>query len=669
MMCAGFSNIAGSAAYAAGNQPVVSLDAIVVSGEKQERSLKRTTSSVSVIGNEELRTTQNQTLRDAISDTPNVITQTGVVPSIRGVDGNGAAGGFNSISGGAKPRVSVLTDGVTEPFVADFTGDLGLWDVEQVEVYRGPQSTNNGRNSIGGAIYIKTKDPTFDWEGAVRVGYRNQENYWDKAVMLSGPIVEDKLAFRFYGQMLDAETVTNDQEFATNPADYDLNEVTSERYRGKLLWKLTEDLDALLTFSKNTEQGDAGRTYYTADDPWAYNRLFFRNMDTASETTSLKLGYRFNNRTSIDVIAASMDYKFGFNSYTADPADEQYLVFDETNKSLDAKLNFGEGNRQLNGHIGLAFFERDQDVNSTGAVLYNGDDSSDSQAVYGEVNYALSDRWIVTGGGRVEHESQRRDFTYGVISETLDESNTIVLPKIAFQYDWSEQTTIGFSARKGYNSAGGALSVAASEYYYYDEETVNTFEVSVRSSLAGDTINLRGNLFYNDYDGYQALSSTRRIVNMNDVATYGAELEASAWVTPDLQLTTGLGLLHTEIKDAGAGYASATGNELNSAPSFTANLGGTYYPSDALSISAAVNYIDDYYGDLENTAERKVDGYAIAKLSADYETDDWLLSAYINNLTDEKAYRVVEPPSARYPSGYVDVVERRNVGVSVTYSF
>ena len=72
--------------------------------------------------------------------------------------------------------------------------------MEQIAVYRGPQSTSNGRNSIAGAVYMTTKAPTQDFEGAVLVGYRNQDSYLDTAAVVSGALVEDVLAFRLSTQ-------------------------------------------------------------------------------------------------------------------------------------------------------------------------------------------------------------------------------------------------------------------------------------------------------------------------------------------------------------------------------------------------------------------------------------------------------------------------------------
>ncbi len=217
-----------------GNQ---SIEKIVVLGEKTEKSLKDVSSSVSVITEEQLKTLQYLSVHDAISEIPNLVVLSGQMPNIRGVSGNGAATGFSGVSGGAKTRVSTITDGVAEPFMADLTGDTGMWDIEQIEVFRGPQSTSNGRNSIGGAMFIKTKDPTFDWQGAARVGYRSESQYIDSAAAISGPLIEDELAFRLSAQHTDGETYANPVIHEANPPGFDLNKLNTDRIRAKLLWE------------------------------------------------------------------------------------------------------------------------------------------------------------------------------------------------------------------------------------------------------------------------------------------------------------------------------------------------------------------------------------------------------------------------------------------------
>lgn len=650
----------------------VQLNNIVVKGEKETKTLKDTSSSVAVIHDEELNSTQYQSFQDVIATVPNVVVETGSVPNVRGITGNGAAGGFLSVTGGANARFTTLIDGVAQPFVADLTGSSGLWDLEQVEVYRGPQSTNNGRNSIAGAMYIKTKDPSFDWDGAVRLGYRNKDKYFDKAVMLSGPIIEDTLAFRFAGQAVDGETTTSNEPFSTNPTNLDLNELDTQQGRYKLLWTPTDDFKALFTYSKYKEEGDAGRRYFRNDGVGGYNKIdsLIRDMDTENETFSLDMSYQLNDSMSVDMLVSKMNYQLSFDSYDPLPSSKQSANFSEDNKDLDIKLNFGQDSDVFNGLIGLSYFKRDQSIKSLGGSVYSGDDDSNAKALYSELNFGLAEKWLLTTGLRYQKEEQDRHFDYTSrnISADLKEDNKILLPSVALKYALSDTSTVGISYRKGYNSGGGALDITAGDYYYYDEERVDTYEIFSRNEFDDGRYTLNANIFFNEYDGYQGVSS-RRIINIDTAETYGAELEGVAWVTDDVEVTASLGLLHTEVIDGGDDYTSATGNQLSTAPKKTANLGATYFLTDNFNFGGNIQYIGGYYGDIDNSDDQKVGGYSVINLRANYEIGQLSLSAYVNNVTDKYAERVVYPITAQYTQGFKDVIDPRTVGIAATYSF
>ncbi|ABE53911.1 TonB-dependent receptor [Shewanella denitrificans OS217] len=656
-------------------QPMRSIEVIKVVGEKTERSLKDTTSSVSVIDEDKLASGQYLSVSNALSEVPNLVTLTGSVPDIRGISGNGSATGFNSFTGGAKARVSTLVDGVAEPFVADMTGDSGLWDIEQVEVFRGPQSTINGRNSIGGTIFVKTKDPTFDWNGAVRGGYRNQQDYIDSAVMLSGPIFEDQLAFRISGQNLTGNTFNKGEVYAGNPAHFDLNELISRRWRGKLLWQPTgaDNFTLLYSFTYNDEKGDTGRNYFSGDNPWAYKPLFQRYIETESNTHSVKIDYRLNDDYSFDLLAAYIDYDWGFEGYESVAAAEQQVIMQDKSYTLDGKFNFGLQNPEFNGFVGLSYYKREQDFSSSGGVTYVGDDSSSSHSIYGEVSYALTEQWKIIAGGRVEKEQQIRNFAMStrgrVVADKLDDDHNIALPKLVLQYALNQDTTLAVSARSGYNAGGGALSFADNAYYYYEKETVDTFELSSRSSFDDGNINISSNVFYNNFDGYQASNNERKITNIDEAVTYGLELEAGVMLNDDWQLNSGLGLLKSEIKAASPSYGDIIGNELNSAPKITANIGLKYWVNDELTLGLSGNYVGEYYADINNTTERVAGDYVVSRLNLDYQNDQWRVSGFVNNLFDEQALTVNEPANRSYPQGYAAIIEPRAFGVSVTYSF
>uniref|UniRef100_E6XIJ2 TonB-dependent receptor plug n=2 Tax=Shewanella putrefaciens TaxID=24 RepID=E6XIJ2_SHEP2 len=670
------SSLGVSSTYAAVEaESTEPIEKITVYGEKIERSLKDTTSSVSVIDKDSLDSGQYQSVSDALSEIPNVVVLTGSVPDIRGVSGNGSASGFNSFTGGARARVSTLVDGVAEPFVADLTGDTGLWDIQQVEVFRGPQSTINGRNSIGGTVFIKTEDPTFDWRGAARLGYRDQNNYVDSAVMVSGPILDDELAFRLSGQNVTGETYNKGLVYETNPAPFDLNELITNRWRGKFLWQPSaiEELKVLYSFSYNDEKGDSGRNYFSGDDPWAYRPILQRYIETESTTHSVKVDYDLGSGRALDLVVAYMDYDWGSKSYEALVTAQQYVDMKDKSYTVDGKYSFGLNDRDFNGFIGLAYYERSQDFGSTGSSVYTGDDSSSSVSIYGELTYGLAESLWLTVGGRVMRDEQKRNFSMlyrgTQLEEKLDNDSTITLPKLVLQYAITDNTTLAASARRGYNSGGGALSLAESEYYYYDEEFVDTYELSARSMFLGGNVNLSANLFYNDFDGYQASNQARKITNVDKAVTYGIETELSAMLTANWQVITGVGLLDSEIKKVDSSYGDIVGNQLNSAPHVTANLGVKYWLNDAFSVGVSGNYVGEYFADIDNTESRIAGDYVVARLSVDYQKDNWRISGFINNMFDEQAMTVNEPPSANYVNGYAAIIDPRNLGVSVMYSF
>lgn len=670
------SSLGVSSTYAAVEaESTEPIEKITVYGEKIERSLKDTTSSVSVIDKDSLDSGQYQSVSDALSEIPNVVVLTGSVPDIRGVSGNGSASGFNSFTGGARARVSTLVDGVAEPFVADLTGDTGLWDIQQVEVFRGPQSTINGRNSIGGTVFIKTEDPTFDWRGAARLGYRDQNNYVDSAVMVSGPILDDELAFRLSGQNVTGETYNKGLVYETNPAPFDLNELITNRWRGKFLWQPSaiEELKVLYSFSYNDEKGDSGRNYFSGDDPWAYRPILQRYIETESTTHSVKVDYDLGSGRALDLVVAYMDYDWGSKSYEALVTAQQYVDMKDESYTVDGKYSFGLNDRDFNGFIGLAYYERSQDFGSTGSSVYTGDDSSSSVSIYGELTYGLAESLWLTVGGRVMRDEQKRNFSMlyrgTQLEEKLDNDSTITLPKLVLQYAITDNTTLAASARRGYNSGGGALSLAESEYYYYDEEFVDTYELSARSMFLGGNVNLSANLFYNDFDGYQASNQARKITNVDKAVTYGIETELSAMLTANWQVIAGVGLLDSEIKKVDSSYGDIVGNQLNSAPHVTANLGVKYWLNDAFSVGVSGNYVGEYFADIDNTESRIAGDYVVARLSVDYQKDNWRISGFINNMFDEQAMTVNEPPSANYVNGYAAIIDPRNLGVSVMYSF
>ncbi len=200
-------------------------DEIVVTGEKAKRTLQETPASVAVVTAQGIADQNILGLYDVLERTPNVsISGPRTSFTIRGIDA------FNVSGAGDGALASVYVDGAVLPRAALTTGPLDLYDVAQVEVFRGPQSTVQGRNALAGAVIVRTTDPDNFWSGRARLMLRGGDGERRVAGALGGPIVDGQLAFRLSGEVVRADGLLYN---ATLHRDADPR--ASETIRGKLL--------------------------------------------------------------------------------------------------------------------------------------------------------------------------------------------------------------------------------------------------------------------------------------------------------------------------------------------------------------------------------------------------------------------------------------------------
>ncbi|MGH8444256.1 MAG: TonB-dependent receptor plug domain-containing protein, partial [Solimonas sp.] len=165
------------------------LPTVIVTAEKSGKSLMDTGTSAVVLDANDIEKRGLLSAKDVLANIPNIVYPgTGnIAPAIRGVDSTGASQGSDAFIAGSRPRINIQIDGRPLSYNEIIFADTDLWDIDQVEVLRGAQSTLQGRNAIAGTIAIKTADPTFNSEGALRVGGGNYDQRRISA-MLSGPL-------------------------------------------------------------------------------------------------------------------------------------------------------------------------------------------------------------------------------------------------------------------------------------------------------------------------------------------------------------------------------------------------------------------------------------------------------------------------------------------------
>lgn len=155
---------AGSGAATPKDRPDVAREeTIIVTGERVSRSLRETASSVEVFSKDQIEKASGaDRVEQVLALVPNVhISSGGEGPTIRGQDTTGPTRDLPAFLGGTRPRTTLVVDGRPVGFNEFIFGVASLWDVNRVEVFRSPQTTTQGQNSIAGAIFIETSDPSF----------------------------------------------------------------------------------------------------------------------------------------------------------------------------------------------------------------------------------------------------------------------------------------------------------------------------------------------------------------------------------------------------------------------------------------------------------------------------------------------------------------------------
>ena len=171
-----------------------SSDEIIVTGERVPRTLRETSSSVAVVNEGEMEANGANRVDQVLALIPNVQLGNGSQgPAIRGMDTTGPLYALPAFLGGNRPRMTLIVDGRPVSYNEFVFGTFPVWDANRIEVFRSPQTTTQGQNSIAGAIFVNTNDPGLSPEYGTRaiVGSLKMRQV---SALMSGPIAGDAAA-------------------------------------------------------------------------------------------------------------------------------------------------------------------------------------------------------------------------------------------------------------------------------------------------------------------------------------------------------------------------------------------------------------------------------------------------------------------------------------------
>lgn len=630
----------------------ISLDEILVTSELLERSLKKTGNSVVVLDQKDLEEKAGlTTVRNVLEDTANisVIHGTGKAPTIRGIDGTGPAEGANAFFAGSRARLNWQIDGRPVGYNEIVWSDLGIWDIDRIEVLRGPQSTLVGRNSIAGTVIINTNDPTFEKEGALQAAGGNYDQRRVSA-MINAPIVDNKLAMRLTADWNKKSSSINYEPFlnVNEPAD-----IEALSLRGKVLIKpkIGEGTQLLLTLAHQEHKGPAGEIVVQPFKDRISNAL----QQPVHKLTSNVIGADFETLVSdnlkLELNASVTNFQFKRYSTTSS------ATLDKDEFIIEPRLRY-KNSSGYEGVVGVYYYHSEQDEYLRFFVDNYFEDKADTVAVYAEGVIPLADTIDLSAGLRYEREERKRtggDAGATFVDLNQDDTFEAFLPKLGINWSPNETFSWGAQVSRGYNAGGGGVASnfpnpgPALVGYEYEAEYVWTYELYGRQSFNENRIQTTQNIFFSDYKDMQLpfdltpLDSRDEafvVRNADRVITYGAEFGIKAMLTDTITVDGGLGLLWTDIVDYP--NSAVEGNELFTAPNITANLGVTWKEGNWL-VNATARYSDEYFTDINNRPGGKTDPRVIADAKVAYTYKNFEIFGTVSNIFD------TEKPLALYP--------------------
>ena len=638
----------------------IELDRLTVTGERVERSLQDTNASVVLVSaNDLLNRPADTTTEDLLQTIANVVTfgSSNEAPVVRGQETRGPVGGALATFTGVLPRATTIVDGRPLSFNEYVFGATTTWDIDTVEVFRGPQTTSQGVNSIAGAIFVRTADPVFNYESSAQARVSSFDGYQTSA-MLNIPL-SDQFALRaavdYQRRDIFIDYNTPNQQLI-DEAEF----VDQLSARVKARWEpvAIPDLSLQLTYTHT----DSNRPQTElVDEP-------FDNLERTNNPRPPAFP------TQSDSVIAYIEYAFSPNIrlrnrsiYSSNSADRILAIetdgrsnFDGEEWSNETTLNadFFEG--RLNAIVGLYYRDIEEDSDflvdfGLGPFLSDIVDEKQSFGVFTELRYQLSPQFDLTAGVRYQSDEQQRGaraFIGSPIESLLDydERFDAILPKFAIGYTPNSNTRMGFQISKGFNPGGVGVSANAlfgglpMPFFDFDEETLWNYELFLRLVEPTTGLILTANAFYTDFDDTQRTTTTLvpvfefpdiLIENAEQARSAGLELDLRYDLTPSLSLNAGIGLLHTEFEEFTDTLLDVEGNRFRFAPEITANIGMNWQITEPLSLMARARYIDDYFSDDVNSDEAKIDGYGLVDLALNYRLNDrFSLFAYANNVFD-----------------------------------
>ena len=663
---------------------------IIVTAQRRSDTLQRVPMAVSAITDAALSRGAVSSLIDIQNTVPNVNisarASSGVV-AIRGI-------GFDIVTAGAEGSVALHSDGV---YQSRPTAALaGLFDIERIEVARGPQGTLYGRNATGGAINIITKKPTDTFEGYVNAGYGNY-NAYNAQGAISGPIAPGLLDFRIAGK-IEGHDGYGTNVFNNTPVD-DLRDYA---LRGELSFTPSSAVKFLLIadyFHRNDHSYPtrfAGCLLAVCNANAGVSRGFPVPSDLRDVSVDVgpinrqSLG-GVNLTTTIDLSFATLTsisaYRTGTSYYLFDldgtALPGSFSTREENHHEFSQELQLGNKGNTFDWIAGLYYFYENNYARSNGhfptfltpagfsTYFQGGLQKTNAYAGFGELSWHGISGLTLTLGGRYSNERKNLidefTFTNGPVNITARQpaptaaipcvvcrglpdqvSFSSFTPKFAASYQIDSDRMLYATVQKGFKSGGFAIGAVTPAF---QPEEIWSYEAGLKASWFDHRLITNISYYHYDYSNLQVgrvQSVALVITNAGKVKVDGVEFEVRAKLGDHIELNAN-GAYNdarfTSYMTANPAINPAqvldlSGNLLSNAPKWTGNLGAEYHTAafgGRISVRGDVFASSRVFFSPYNNLINSQAPYTIKNASIRYDSGDksWFASVYMNNISND----------------------------------
>lgn len=572
------------------------LDEIIVTAQKREQNIQDVPISIAAIGSKELRDLGIVNLQDLAGAVPGLTVQQGsniTKPTIRGI---GATGGFSA------PLIGFYLDDISTSGNPAYALDLRAYDLERVEVLRGPQGTLYGDGSVGGTIRYITKKPELDFFSmSADLEAANTEDgapSFESRGVVNVPLMRDKLGLRVAGTF-DHDGGWIDLPVPDGPAGREnINSSDVVNVRTNLLWKASDNLEAtgMVLLHRNDGNLTVGEDANgNALSPYGFTGDRFRNDDYELYGLTLVYDLGFAQLTSAtSYVDARLEFLIASGIYTAPPpAEPTFAAFgpgevDRNAFNQEVRLASNDQGKWA-WQIGAHYRDReisqvtssflgpfDGELPSAPTSVTSGTEDTQSIALFGETSYQVLD-WLEVGGGLRYFEDDRSFLRANLIQDAeFDALTGSAFVRASVTDNWN----IYARYAEGFRSGGlNPLGIAP-----FEPEELQTYEIGFKGFFWGGRVNAELALYYNDFSDSQVTGlepETRLFFTNNggDVEIQGAEAALSLQVTGNFRLDMSGSYNDSEfvaLNDVITLGELDIGDPLPLAPPYNFNISSTY---------------------------------------------------------------------------------------------